>query len=352
MTMPRGMFANDCSIRSRPFNMWFHLNGTVEHSYSKLCCGKQSHNIIDLGTKTERMVPAVWMAARGNVDAAMEFMRRDMDGLGISRGCAINERTMLHYAAQEGQIDTVKRLLAMDADARVRDFNADTPLILACERMRHEVVDVLIKADVVEPRDIKNAWSAFCSMGQSLLHVPHSAEMARHHCRVQTPKITRSLLSAMYPHDGSLLSSLVNGFKSPDIIASSKAMRIIFEVGGNQIRDLFGRTGAAKYLFPTFRSDQYIHESLDTIRLVYGEMKMDVNRPQSIDQEAPIIWAVRKGSVDAVRIMIEELGANVKARSEMGNDLKAEAAMRCIGGVGYRDIDGEMILDYLNSLPT
>lgn len=350
MMMPRGTSQDACSIVSRPYNMWFHFDGSVEHVRNRFVVRDTDHVFKDLGGKAERMAPALWKAARGDAHGAIEFMRRDLDGFPINMPATFNERTLLHYAAQEGQTAAVVVLLAAGAKSISRDFNGDTPLVLACERMRHEVVEILVKTGTIDERNIKRAWEVFCSMGKVGHETPAPTEAVHYHTRVQIPAITRCLLGAMEPSDPHLFSSLTEGFWCSDIVASVDAMRIMFEVGGNQIRDYFGRCGAAKYLFQRFRSEDYARESLATIRLVYGELRMDINRPQSIDQEAPLIWAIRKGTVDAVRMMIEELGADVTVRSEMGNGIRTETIMRSLPAVlGYHDPDGEMILKYLES---
>lgn len=341
----RGLDAECCYMQSRPYNIWFLLNGTVEYSHGVGCCSRKDHHKTTLASPKERMFPALWMAASGDSEGALRYLARDLKGLCINTRSSLNERTLLHYAAVEGRHDAVKALISEKADARLRDFNGDTALTLACEKFHHETVQVLMELGDLEPRDISRAWEVFCQMGGANIMTPFRPTEAIHfQCRVQTPAITKSLLKGMAstPFD-----ILVKGFKSSMVIASPEAMETIITMGGNQVINYFNRWGAVRFLFGDFQTHDHMLESLKTLRYVYGTLNMDVNRIHLSENETPLVWAVRDGTVEAVQLLIEEFNANVFINPITGTDIMMEARLRCAGAPGSRDLEGEKILYYL-----
>lgn len=342
----RGLDAESCYMQSRPYNIWFLLNRAVEYSYGICgCCTKREHHKAILASPKEKMFPALWMAASGDVTGAMRYLERDLGGLCINTSSSLNERTLLHYAAIEGKHDAVKTLLAEKANARLRDFNGDTALNLACEKFHHETVQVLLDLGELEPRDISRSWNVFCQMGDVSLMVPFPpTEAIQFQCRVQIPAITKSLLGGM---TSTPFDVLIKGFKSSLVIASPEATETIITVGGNQVHNYFNRWGAVRFLFGDFQTPDHMLESLNTLRLVYGKLRMDVNRIQLIENETPLVWAVRDGTVEAVRVLVEEFNASIVLNPITGTDIMMEARLRCVGAPGWRDPEGEKILDYL-----
>lgn len=341
----RGLDAECCYMQSRPFNIWFLLNGAVEYSYGVGCCSNKDHHKTTLATPKERMFPALWMAAKGDCEGALRFLARDLEGLCINTRSSLNERTLLHYAAVEGKHDAVRALLSAKANARLRDFNGDTALTLACEKFHHETVQVLIELGDLEPRDISRTWDVFSQLGDANIMTPfRSTEAIHFQCRVQTPAITKSLLGGMA---STPFEVLVKGFKSSIVIASPEAMETIITMGGNQVRNYFNRWGAVRFLFGDFQTHDHMLESLNTLRLVYGKFKMGVNSIHIVENETPLVYAVRDGTVEAVQLLIEEFNANVLVNPITGTDIMMEARLRCIGAPGWRDPEGEKILEYL-----
>jgi hypothetical protein len=369
-----GLDEDCCYIQSRPFNLWFLLNGAVEYTYGIGCCDNTcatrkrgytygfqccekgcslatrtiSHHKITLATPTDRIFPALWMAASGDATGAMDFLTHELERLPINTKSSLNERTLLHYAATEGKHETVRALLSNKASPHIRDFNGDTALMLACENFHHETVQVLIEQGNLEPRDILRSWTVFCQMGEiSLLPPFPSTEVIHLQCRVKIPFITRALLSNMVKPS---FDTLINGFKSTAIMASPDAVELILTTGGNQIRNYFNRWGAVRFLFGTFQTRDHMLESMGTLRLMFGKLEMDVNRSYVVENETPIVWAVRDGTVEAVRLLVEEFHADVRPNPITGTDIMMEATLRCVGPPNWRDAEGEKIRDYLADL--
>jgi ankyrin repeat protein len=71
--------------------------------------------------------------------------RPGVDGLG---------RTPLHYAAADGRLDEVARLLAAGADANAQDDNGWSPLHFAAQSASAAIVEALLGAGAeLDPRD-------------------------------------------------------------------------------------------------------------------------------------------------------------------------------------------------------
>jgi uncharacterized protein len=71
--------------------------------------------------------------------------RPGVDGLG---------RTPLHYAAADGRLDEVRRLLAAGADANARDDNGWSPLHFAAQSSSAGITEALLTARAeIDPRD-------------------------------------------------------------------------------------------------------------------------------------------------------------------------------------------------------
>lgn len=369
-----GLDEQCCFMQSRPFNLWFLLNGAVEYTYGIGCCDNTcaarkrgytygfqccekgcslatrtiSHHKISLATSTDRIFPALWMAASGDATGALDFMTHDLERLSIDTKSPLNERTLLHYAASEGKHETVSALLSKKASPHIRDFNGDTALMLACEHFQHETVQVLIEQGNLEPRDILRSWTVFCQMGEiSLLHPLPSTEVVHIQCRVKIPFITKALLGNM---QNPSFETLIKGFKSSAIMASPDAVELILTTGGNQVRTYFHRWGAVRFLFGEFQTRDHMLESMATLRLVFGKLQMDVNRSYLVENETPIVWAVRDGTVEAVRLLVEEFKADIRVNPITGTDIMMEAILRCVGPPNRSDPEGEKIRDYLQTL--
>jgi uncharacterized protein len=65
-------------------------------------------------------------------------------------------RTPLHYAALDGPVDRVRRLIADGLSVAATDKDGFTPLHFACQQYRDEVVQVLLEAGA--PLDARDAW--------------------------------------------------------------------------------------------------------------------------------------------------------------------------------------------------
>ena len=67
-----------------------------------------------------------------------------------------NKRIALHYAAEQGDLLLVKRLIAVGADRDARDSHGDTPATLAEKHQHAQVAEWLTGSEqIIRPRSIK-----------------------------------------------------------------------------------------------------------------------------------------------------------------------------------------------------
>lgn len=87
----------------------------------------------------------VWPLVEALSQRGMKFLVQDING-----------KTPLHHAAQQGEVDTVKRLIGLGLDPNHKDFNELTPLHVASKAGHQEIVQILCRAQGnVHATDVK-----------------------------------------------------------------------------------------------------------------------------------------------------------------------------------------------------
>ena len=89
-------------------------------------------------------------------------------------------------------------------------------------------------------------------------------------------------------------------------------------------------------------------EAMETLKMIVDEFDFDVNYKRGVTQETCLIWAVRNGSVVAVKTLVEDLRADITARCNAGKDIRGLAVRRCVKNPS--DEEASNVLKYIGGL--
>lgn len=326
------------AIQSRPGKLWLLTEDWLLHYQCDPLRDEEEveEGRITLSERVEQMDPCLFMASQGNTKGVLQFIDLQMKGMSINTQTIFNKRTILHYAARNGMVETVYALLERDADPFVPDFSGATPLQLAVRGLHHETVRSLVekftKGGPDEERKLPRkfftgAWREFSNFSSLRRYIPSGVPEVREQCRVAIPSILKTLL--LNRGDGGFPEmseqTLVTCLESKTVLCSAEAVLFIFHMGGENVRKRYLNQGIFRLLFGGFLSPEHEKEAIKTLIMTVDEFQMDVNFSSGITGETHLIWAIRNGTLEAVKTLIEDLHADISVRNNMGNSILCEA---------------------------
>ena len=341
-------YSNQSFVQSRPGQLWILGDKRLQHFRRSVRSdpGSAMKNVI-LSEPSERMDEAFYRASIGDSAGALDFLRRDLGGLSIDTQSPFNSRTVLHYAAKNGHADTVAELMDADADPLIGDLNGDTPLRLACRSLHHECVFVMAEGLDIPTYEWEHCWFKLCKFDTLKRYLAMDRDSVQRYCNVSIPEIVRILLNNKeFPDRGVVRNYLMGGLRSHTILASADATRRILTFGGEEVITRFNQGGGFKFLFGGYGSPEFERESLKTLRMAVESFGLDVNARTGVNRETHLVWAIRQGSMETVKVLIEDLGAHVSALSNSGEGIRAMAVTRFV--MCSLDTEAGKILEYLD----
>ena len=340
-------------MQSKPGQLWLLMNGRVVHYYQHTSQSKRIHepNVV-LSKKPERMDMALCLAGSGDAEGAVEFFRRDLDCLNINTRNVFNRRSLVHYAAKAGHFEAVGKLIEASADPWMKDYNGFDALILACKGFHHETVRVIVDSlgdgTGLSEKRFLGGWNQMCDMRIQDLCDGLDEDSVRYRCRTAVPEIVRTLLFNKNPGQICFEMLLMKALSSPTILASSEAVGVIFRSGGEHIRQRFANESKFRFFFFPYMNTVMELEAMETLKMIVDEFDFDVNYKRGVTQETCLIWAVRNGSVVAVKTLVEDLRADITARCNAGKDIRGLAVRRCVKNPS--DEEASNVLKYIGGL--
>jgi len=338
-------------IQSRPFHMWiltkrilFHMDGP-----------KSVYNpdMVRVSTPEDRIHNAMYMVSQGNLEKALHFMSTRISNASLDTRARHNRRSLLHYAAYGGHGDTVEKLLDMKCDPFPLDNIMVSPLQLAVRGYHHECV-CLLACGVIIPTVIwESSWAELCSGVTMTSAFRGHSDKIRGYCRTSIPEITRILWNNRPPMDwGAATMHLARATRSYAILSSKDALEFVLRQ--NIAPDTpfpmnrFASGGGFKFLMATTLNKEHDEEMVRSMRNAVINLGMDVNCPAGGTNEGHLVWAVRHGSPEAVRVLVEELGADVMAGSATGVPIFQVALTRLVSRPGIEA--AEKVMHYVNRI--
>ena len=341
-------------VQSRPGQLWILRDDRLVHYRATDLMDSNGlpgdGPAVVLSTKTERMDDALFMAAQGDADGAMQFLARDLEGVPINTRAWFNNKTLLHYAAVNGHAEAVAMLLDAGANHLSPDLNQITPLRLACRKLHHECVFLMVHGMDVPTHEWENCWYQLCKFEQLRRYISLDPGSVDHFCNVAVPEIVQILFENKKEvlDVNTLRDYCMRGLRSQMILASPKATKYLLELGGENVVTRFKHGGGFRFVFGCFGASVLESEALKTLRMAVDSFGLDINFRFGVTQETHLVWAVRNGSFDAVKLLVEELGADIHALTNAGDGIHKLAIMRCV--MGSRDQDGVRILEYVDRI--
>lgn len=313
-------------IQSRPFQLWVLTTERLFHM-------KVQQNF-RVSTPGERIDPSMHFVARGDLENALSYMSDEIGCTDLDLPAKFNGRTMLHYAAMRGQGGVVDDLLEMGAQPFPLDYQSISPLQLAVRGLHHECV-CLLACGMIIPVEVWNAaWCELCKGSTMKNCFKEKPEMVSDYCRTSIPDIVQILWNNRPPMDRWGEESWVGrATRSYTILSSKKALEFVLQLelspGQPYPMNRFTSDGAFKTMMASTITPVHDNEMLDALRMAVRNFGLDINSRAGASQETYLIAAVRYGTANAVRVLIEELGADVTARSCTGIGIRDIAAARC-----------------------
>jgi hypothetical protein len=347
-----------CFMQSRPTQLWLMAGGKVAWFHSRVDI--RSSLGVNLAARSEVMDPALWMAGRGDAAGAMQFLtslfcRREIEDV-INSCSNSHRRTLLHFAAAEGQLDACRAFLEVGASCTMEDNGFMTPIALAMRKLHYEVVILLLEQrGEMYVEEFSKIWWEFCRLSHVLL--PRHEDAVRAQCREIIPGIMRMLLFTSMPMRPNFILNvhLQRALESPAILASADAVELVIRTGGEPFRDMCQKSmdiykQIFRCLYPTHTHQV---ESFETVKMLFNELGFDVNRNLCKYERAdyPLVHAVRSGDLALVRFMIEELGADILVRGKTSmEDIRTVAFNRVISANQQWRDESIRIRDYVTSV--
>jgi hypothetical protein len=346
-------------MQSRPTRLWIMVQNRVLAFRPDPFTVARRQPI--LASPTEQMDPALWMAANGDTAGAMRFLtslfRRQNIRDVIDVRSAANRRSLLHYAASEGQTETCRALVDAGANITTEDCSYMTPISLAVSKLHHDAAVLLIeRRGEMEVDEFSKVWWELCNLNHTILRLDEAS--VRDQSRRIIPGILRALLFTAIPTRPSFILNvhLQRAMESMFILSSPDATTLVLQAGGHPFlemcqkhKDIFNRIFCTSFPTPTHEK-----ESFETVKALFTEFGLDVNRNISVGARPvlPLVHAVMRGDLDLVRFMIEELGADIRVtRQPSGEDLRILAIGRTMANVTpeWRE-ESRRVREYIEAL--
>lgn len=320
-------------IQSRPFQMWiltkktlFHMDGLKSINDPKMTC---------VSTPEERIDTALCLASQGKLEEALHFMSTRISNVSLETRARYNHRGLLHYAAQTGQGGTVEALLEMHCDPFPVDRGMVSPLQLAVRGYHHECVCLLACGMIIPFTIWESSWAELCTGITMKSCFSRHPEKVQDYCRTSIPDITRILWNNRPPMDWTTCSMhIARATRSYTILSSKDALEFVLRQ--NIAPDTpfpmnrFTSEGGFKFIMASTLSTMHDQEMIRSMRNAVLNLGMNINCTAGATVEAHLVWAVRHGSPEAVRVLIEELGADMNACSASGSPIHAVVMSRLL----------------------
>jgi hypothetical protein len=333
-------------IQSRPGQLWILTDQHLRHYHQKTVEVRDKDDSfrkvmvpsVQLSKKTQRMGMAMYFASIGDHKRALEHVFHWL-GTDVNARVQFNGRTILHYAARNGQTEAVEKIIAAGGYRWVRDWYSESPMYLACLGLHEGCVEMLMHGiydGSWNSSELTLCWSAFLGEKPQLTDELVSDEVSeakyRHWSKVSVPRITAAFCAAMQ-ESGTLEHLLVGilrrGLASPWILSSPEAMRIIFKHGEQyKLWESFMKEGSFRDFFKRYHSKTQETMALESIEMLMTDFGMDINFRGGVTQDPPLIWAVRHGTYQAVKTLIEKFKADPLIRAVDGNPILEVAMTR------------------------
>ncbi|AZL14968.1 ankyrin repeat domain-containing protein [Rickettsiales endosymbiont of Stachyamoeba lipophora] len=243
--------------------------------------------------------PALHMAAENGHTETVQVLAQEL-GADVNFINEFSYQTALHYAAERGHTETV-RVLVQELGANVMDKDKDgkTALHYAAERGHTETIRVLVQelgANVMDKDED----------GKTALH--YAAE----HGRTETVRVLVQELGADIKATDNNGKTALHCAAERDHVErdNTETIRILAQLGANvNTQALYGKTAlhsAAE------------HGHTETVRVLVQELKADVNAKDEDGRTALHYAATVVGQTETVYVLVQELGADIKATDNNG----------------------------------
>ena len=226
-----------------------------------------------------------------------------------------------------------------------------TPLEIACFGYHHGCVAVLAHAKKDMPIAAwKHLWEAgwhrVCSPEtlRTCLEVGLGEETVYYETLVP---VTVEAMWSQIPMttDGEKTSHIMLALRSRAILCSRKAVEFLL-TRTPYIVHRFSMEGAFKCMIGMTTNEIQEDAMLDTMRMAVTRLGVDINTTSGVTKENHVVWAVRMGSLKTVKVLVQDLGADVKSTSNTGHSLLKIAVDRVVVSRN-RDLDSDYILRFL-----
>jgi hypothetical protein len=343
---------DQCSMQSLPGKLWILTEEWLMHHMCPPFLETEDQAGVWLSKRESKMDPALYLASQGDTEALLYCLEHDMCKLDINTQAEFNKRTVLHYAAKTGQTETVLKLMENRGSAYVPDFNHETALQLAVRGLHHETVEAIVQNEPMSSSVFHGSFRELRQFRELMHHIKMDVESVRYQCRISIPSIVKSLLLHMPDNPGMLEHILVHALESKTILASAEATEFIFNMGGAALRERYMNQGIFRRLFGGFDSIEHEQEAVKTMIMTVEDFGVDINYRWGITRDTHLIWAVRYGSLLAVKTLIEDLHADIHGLSNIGEGIRSIAYDRTQHSRWCRDTAGESdrILVYIKKL--
>ena len=330
------VYRADCVIVSKPCEMWILAHEGIR--YFGPSCDRREF------MPEEFMDPALWAIARGDVETAITHMNRL--GAPLDCRCLISERTLLHYAAKEGHVDAVRRLLLSENFEGVDylDSWGHSAFYLAVAELRLDVVEVLLEVGKAEIGNgngiyIFNDIGGFCKY-RPYAKCPERAKLEFDHLM---PSITKLILDKC----PGIIDTSEGVSHHKVVLSSPKTVRLMLSSGEDTNLSLVaaGFSTGVGGLFG-FRTHEHAVSAVSTLRVLVTEFNMDINAKEFDFHEFPLVYLAASAIAEAFIVAVEELGADTGIKNNKGQSIREIIAGRA-SGVG--DADGIRMLSFLDS---
>jgi hypothetical protein len=333
-------------LLSRPGQLWIMTCNAVTY-YGRDLASKA----VRLSYKSERIAEAFYVISKGDVDDAIRITKRLECSLDTSQ--LTNYRTLLHHAVMSDQPAAVHVLLSNKANPCLEDACRMTPLELACFMFHSDCVAVLTQAQAPEDdeewkRMWMAAWKRICDPDTLKICIQDRRDMEGYYLRMSIPATVAALwtrIPIMDQHDE--MSCIMRGYRSTTILHSKKALEFLM-THNPKLVTRFSNGGGFKSVIGYTSSLVREQAMLDSLRMAVLRFGLDINSVTGITKENHIVWAVRMGSLKTVKVLIQELKADLKSRSSHGDSL-LRLAMTRASSESYRDVHGKDILHFLTN---